>query len=413
MSPWLLLACVSQTLVDGSTDSVALEDTGTQIESVGGYEVDTTGESVFRGDLIHVYSLDIDANGIADLRTDPRSYVEATFTDGERTWQVGVRLKGNTSFTWFDEKPALIVDFDFLIEDQDFNGIPSFYLQNMTWDPSMIHEHLAYYAFRRAGVPASRSAYTHLTINGEFYGLYLVLEKQNSLFRKQWWDDASGSVYEAGSFNHPCDLDNGSSADPCTCYEIDRVGEDTFEDLQELCRAARAQGPDWVEVLSEYVDWPVFLRAMTTEIVVGHYDNYGWNINNYRLYHEPTKGKWYWTPWSTDLAFGWYPWISSPHCGTYANSPSEYQGGYLMRRCFADPVCLAELEGVLAEQVDAVEAMDLGAELERVVTMIHDDLLDDPRTRYSSAEALAEVECVRQYVSDRPRVIREWLARGG
>ena len=149
---------------------------------------------------------------------------------------------------------------------------------------------------------------------------------------------------------------------------------------------------------------------MTTEIVVGHYDNYGWNINNYRLYHEPSEDLWYWTPWSTDLAFGWYPWVTDPHCGFYANSPDEYQGGYLMRRCLADTDCKAELQGVLAEQVDRVEDPDLGTELDRIVDLMRDDLVADPRSRYSVTEALAEIDCVRRYVADRPQVLRDWLA---
>jgi spore coat protein CotH len=413
---WILLACTQATVsvVPGTDATTTDPDSATPVEQVGSVEedpVDDNGDTVFRGDLIHDYELTIMEPAMQELRLDPRSYVTATFSDGQALYEVGVRLKGNTSYTWFDEKPALIVDFDFSVPEQRYHGVPSFYLQNMTWDPSMIHEHLAYWAFRQAEVPSSRTSYCRLTINQEPYGLYLVLEKQNSLFRKQWWEDRSGSVYEAGSFNHPCDLNDGSTADPCTCYEIDRVGEDAFEDLQAVCLAARSTAVDWRDQLEAYVDWPVFLRAMATEMVVGHYDNYGWNINNYRLYHEPTKGLWYWTPWSTDLAFGWYPWMNGAHCGTYANTPDEYQGGFLIKRCWSDTDCTDELLATLAEQVDAFEAWNAGEELERLVTMIQDELIDDPRSRYTNEEALSEIECVRTYIAERPANLRDWLDR--
>ncbi len=415
----LLLACVSDpvddpvetTTPDSGTVEVT-EEVTVEVESVPGHYEDENGDTVFLGDVIHELALVISDDAMRELQMDPRSYAAAALVvTGGRTWSVGVRLKGNTSFTWFDQKPALIVDFDHVIPDQTWRGIPSIYLHNMIWDPSMVHEHLAYWSFRQAGAPASRTAYTRLTINGEPYGLYLLVEKQNSLYRAQWWEDTSGSVYEAGSFNHPCDLDDGPLDDPCTCYEIDRVGDDAFTDLQALCSAAMTPGTGWVDAVSEHVDWPMFLRSQALEMIVSHYDNYGWNINNYRLYHEPTVDRWYFTPWSTDLAFGWYPWNSDPHCGTYAMTPQEYRGGYLVRRCWADPACSETFLEVIAEQVDALEAMDLGAEYSRVRTMIEPDLLVDPRSQYSSTEAMAELLCLENFIDGRVEMLRAWLGQ--
>ena len=273
-----LLGCVTSledtattaTSATTGTTGPATEDTDTAegVEVVPGVEedpVDENGDTVFRNDQVHDIALSIPEDSMDELRLDPRSYVPAFWTHEGETLEVGVRLKGNTSYTWFNEKPSLIVDFDFAVADQRYRGIPSLYLQNMTWDPSMVHEHLTYWFMRSLGVPASRTAYTRLTIDGEPYGLYLVLEKQNSLFRKQWWEDRTGSIYEAGSFNHPCDLSYGGDDDPCTCFEIDRVGEDSFEDLQDLCLASRSLESDWQEQVSQHVDWDVFLQAQAAD----------------------------------------------------------------------------------------------------------------------------------------------------
>ncbi len=397
----------------GTEPTVPVTDTDST-EPVGGVEtdpVDDNADTLFVTDRVHQLTLDIPAESLTALSQDPRSYAAATWTHDGETLDIGVRLKGNTSYTWFDEKPALIVDFDFAVEDQRYRGLPSVYLQNMLWDPSMVHEHLAYWFYRQVGVPASRSAYTLLTINDTDYGLYLLLEKQNSLFRKQWWEDRSGSVYEAGSFNHPCDLNDGSNSDPCACYEIDRVGDgDDFTDLQDLCLAARTPDADWVDQVSEHVDWPVFLQAQAAEMVVSHYDNYGWNINNYRLYHEPTLGRFYWTPWSNDLAFGWYPWVGGPHCGTYGRTPDEYQGGFLIKRCWSDPACADSLIDVVGQQVDAFESLDMGAELDQILAVIQEDVLADPRNYYTAEERLGEQECVRGFIAERADDLRAWAA---
>ena len=145
------------------------------------------------------------------------------------------------------------------------------------------------------------------------------------------------------------------------------------------------------------------------EMIVSHYDNYGWNTNNFRLYHEPTLDEWHWTPWSTDLGWGWYPWMSSPSCGTYGVTPSEYGSGYLIQRCWEDPECTSQLHQALLNQADVFEKMNARGELEetyeRIVKLAH----VDPRSRYSAEQFESEVACMRDYIASRPETIRLWV----
>ena len=61
---------------------------------------------------------------------------------------------------------------------------------------------------------------------------------------------------------------------------------------------------DWYDSIQTVVDWPVVSSSLALEISLAHWDGYSGNLNNIRLYHEPTVDRWYYTPWSTDLAFG-------------------------------------------------------------------------------------------------------------
>ncbi len=376
-------------------------------ETTGESDVVMDGSLIFDHEGVHAITITLGEESMAALRADGRSWAEGSFALGGRSYPVGVRLKGNTVYQEIDAKPAFKIDFNRYDEGGNLYGVPSLYLHNMILDPSRMHERLAYRSFRLSGAAAARTAYAQVWVNEVDYGIYLIVEKENSTFLEQWVEDTSGSIYEAGSFNHPCDLWQGGIDDPCRCYEIDREGEgDSFEDLQRFCRAARVEDDDWLASVEPFVDLDRFLAAQAMEIVTSHYDNYGWNVNNYRIYHEPSTDRWLWTPWSTDLAFGWYPWEQTPHCGSYGQFPSEYDTGYLLQRCYGIDVCAERFYDQLLAMADAYEAQDVAGELERTRELIADLVYSDDRAYYDAARFEQEVECMREWIPARPEVIR-------
>ena len=55
---------------------------------------------------------------------------------------------------------------------QEFHGYKSLVLDNVTQDPSMLRERLAYGVFEAMGIAAPQIAFCRLTVNAEFWGLY-------------------------------------------------------------------------------------------------------------------------------------------------------------------------------------------------------------------------------------------------
>ena len=86
---------------------------------------------------------------------------------------VTLKLKGNSSFRDLDHKAAFKIK---LAKGQPLLGLKKLTLNNMVQDGSMVHETLAYQTFRAAGVPAPRTGYAFVRVNGEPYGVYLNLE---------------------------------------------------------------------------------------------------------------------------------------------------------------------------------------------------------------------------------------------
>lgn len=415
----LLLACVAPTgITVGSgpapdTDTTPADtDTDTIVEAVPDSDhVPQDADAIFREDVVHEIAITLSDAAWNALLAAPRDEVEAELAYEGESWTVTVSLKGNTSFDALTGKPAFKVDANGVVEGQQFYGMPSFYLQNGYWDPSAMHEFLGYGFFQDREVPTARAAFAHLTVNTIDYGLYTFLEKEHGPFLERYLGDASGSVYESGSFNWPCDLSSGPDDAPCECFEVDRVGTgDTFADLQALCTTARDLGTGWYEGLQTKLDAELFLRGQAAEMVVSHYDNYGWNINNWRIAHDPTADVWIWTPWSVDLAFGWYPWMTGPHCGTYGVTPDEYRSGYLVDRCWRDTACKADLVAALDEAADAWDAADMPARIDAAEALIRPYVEADDKRYYSVGEFDAEVSCMRAFSESRADAIREWAA---
>ena len=104
---------------------------------------------------------------------------------GRSTWGSGSRAA--RSFRPLTGKAAFKVKFDKFVEEPALPGLEKMTLNNMVQDPSMIHETLAYEAFRAAGVPAPRTGYAFVTVNGEDYGLYLDIESLDEVSLPHWF----------------------------------------------------------------------------------------------------------------------------------------------------------------------------------------------------------------------------------
>ena len=98
-------------------------------------------------------------------------------------------------------------------------------------------------------------------------------------------------------------------------------------------------------------------------MILGHWDNYGFNVNNYRIFHEPDVDLWYFTPGpqtshlagtcgvapitaNMDLAQRSQPWLS--------NEPM-----------LVDSACKTELLDAMDEMITAFENMNLVSEIQR------------------------------------------------
>lgn len=247
------------------------------------------------------------------LREEPRQYVSATLIENDvvRFEKISVKLKGAAgSYQEFDDRPGLTVRMGKGSNDQNFHGMVKFHLNNSVQDETFLNEWLGCQLFHAAGYPAPQVSHVRLWINDRDMGLYVLREGFDDGFMRRTIGGTGGIMFDSGFLQ---DVD-----DP---LEVD-FGEEqqARERLRTLAQASAEVSPEKrFHDLADLVDFSQFIRFMALERMVGHWDGYSLNINNYRLYF-PDHGKAIFLPHGMDQILG------DPGAGLYDMSQALLAG---------------------------------------------------------------------------------------
>ena len=264
---------------------------------VGERKPDESDPFFERGEIPRL-RIEIDEEELAKLRADARTYVHAKLKENERTVypDVAIKLKGAAgSFRELDDKPAFTVNVDKFEKKQAFHGLEKFHLNNSVQDGTYCHEWLCSLLMAGAGIPAPRVTHARVWLNGRDLGLYVLKEAFDEELAKRHFKAGDGNLYDGGFCN---EIDGGLEKD-------DGKGPDDGSDLRALADACREGDPvlRWQRI-EERLDVDAFLSFVAMELMVGHWDGYSQNANNYRVYFAGKKGRAYFLPHGMDQVFG-------------------------------------------------------------------------------------------------------------
>jgi spore coat protein CotH len=309
-----------------------------------------------------------------------KNYVAATFKFTSNGLSigpidVGIRLKGNTSLDRLSGRPSFKVAFNWkLLKGNRFLGLKNLTLNAMTQDGSKLHEFGAYKLFNLMGVPAPRTGWSDLRINGATRGLYLSLESVDDMFLGNKFKDVTQHLYEGVALN---DLKagnaNGGENDGDYLVKEGWAARQDKSDLQKLINAANySSGSAWWTKLGTVMDRTALLKFLAVENFTGHWDGYSGPLQNNHFLRSNILGKFTMLPWGTDQTFGenratrellddyffpldkstaGFPWIQS------AFKKDTMPRGLLFTKCLAYKTCkvayLAQLKAVSAKVTSA------------------------------------------------------------
>ncbi|MCF0228786.1 MAG: CotH kinase family protein, partial [Parasporobacterium sp.] len=174
--------------------------------------------------------------------------------NGETICNVAIRPKGNTSLSSVYNDPdndrySFKMEFDRYVDGQTCYGLDKLILNNNYADATNIKEALMYDMFRYIGADASLYNFAKISVNGEYWGVYLALEAVEDSFILRNYGTEKGNLYKPDSMdmgdkgNMP---ENFSGEKPEGMEDGESSGESTGESTGESRResAEEAEGSE-------------------------------------------------------------------------------------------------------------------------------------------------------------------------
>lgn len=237
--------------------------------------------------------------------------------NGETFYQVGVRPKGNTSLSAIASDPttdrySLKLEFDQYVAGQTCFGLDKLVLNNNYADATCMKEALVYEMYRFLGADASLCNYAVVSVNGDYWGLYLALEAVEDSFQLRNYGVESGRLYKPEGVGGGGEMGNQSSGGADLNYMDDELSSyETIWDgaLQSVTKADKqrvvaalkhaADGTD----LEQHLDIDNLLRYLAVHAFAVNEDSLsGGMAHNYYLYEK--NGRLNLLPWDYNLALG-------------------------------------------------------------------------------------------------------------
>lgn len=246
--------------------------------------------------VLHQISITIAAGDRASFDEDQANRVPCDVTwDGELLAQAGCRKKGSAgSVDAYTGKPAFSIKFDHLVPGQKLGAFDRMSLDNALQDSTLLDEVVAYQTFRRAGLPAHRTAMAVVTLDGVARGIYIAVEPYDKEFLRDRFGDGNGdgNLYES--------LAADFAVDPANMELKDPDGR-SRADLDALA-AAVDTAPDatFVAEVGALLDLDQAITFIAAELALDAEDGFALGRNNYYLYHRPDTDRFVLLPHGQD-----------------------------------------------------------------------------------------------------------------
>ncbi|MBC8267094.1 MAG: CotH kinase family protein [Flavobacteriales bacterium] len=124
-----------------------------------------------------------------------RLLADSVVIDGQMDDSVGVKYKGNSSYSVNNGKNPLNIRLDWVKAGQSIDNYNVLKFSNGFRDPSFVREVLAY-EIAREYMPASKATYANVFINGNWNGLYTCVQSVDDDFTNEHFYERKGPFFK-------------------------------------------------------------------------------------------------------------------------------------------------------------------------------------------------------------------------
>lgn len=200
---------------------------------------------------VNILMDDADWNDMLTNATAEEYYQCDVEVNGTTFYRVGIRPKGNTSLTSIASDPttdrySFKLEFDHYVDGQSCFGLDKLILNNNYADATNMKEALIYDMYQYLGADASLYNYAKISVNGEYWGVYLALEAVEDSFMLRNYGAQSGKLYKPDSMN----IGDGKDFGDFNADDMDfgnMTPPDTQGNANQANSSAPSQTPDTVD----------------------------------------------------------------------------------------------------------------------------------------------------------------------
>jgi spore coat protein CotH len=371
-----------------------------------------TQDDFFNPEVLQRIELWLNESDWAKLKAN---FQENTYYPADITWNgitvrsVGIRSRGLGSRR--SQKPGLRVDFDRYSAGQQFLGLKSFVLDNLSQDFSGIKETVTMRFFTRLGIPAPRETHARVYINGRYAGLYAVVESVDKTMMGRVFGAINGNIQNDGylfEYNYVLDSPwrfgyEGSALTPYRVRFDIKTNESHAESriwgpIEELVRLVNETPADRFEqTINPRLDLAAFVRYIAAQNFVAQDDGFNGyaGMNNFYFYRLEDSTNHVFVAWDEDVGF----------VAPEFSITTRLDDNVLTRRTLDLAAYRAQYFSVLGEAATAA-ADWMRQEMQRQLDLINQAMLEDPQKPYTNAEYSAERQRVLAFPDARITFVR-------
>ncbi|MDN3476734.1 CotH kinase family protein [Pseudoalteromonas sp. APC 3355] len=349
---------------------------------------ENTVATAFTPTAVNTLSITITDENWQDILDNPldEEYHETAITfNGVTLDSVAIRTKGGSSLSSVanssSDRYSFKVDINEYVSGQKFFGLKKFTLQNSFNDPSYMREVIAYDLMDEMGVPTPEHAYVNFYVNGELFGLYLMVEAIDGEFLEKHFANSNGDLYKPDGTGSDL-LWLGDDIQSYTDINL-QTNEDTTDNGAFI---------NFVESLDDgetsAIEVDTLLRYMSVSTSLSNLDSYhGTLAHNYYIYDD--DGVFSILPWDFNESFGTFNmncngvdvrelYIDEPVSGALNERP-------LIANVFAEQSNLDVYHSYLTQLINGSLSSDtFSARVNEIADLIREHVQNDPTSFYGS-----------------------------
>jgi len=228
--------------------------------------------------------------------------------DGRTYENVGVHFRGNTSYeaVGAGRKRPLNLALDFVNRDQRLYGYRTLNLLNSHSDPTFLRIAL-FSRIAREYIPAPRTNYVRVVINGECWGIYVNVQQFNKDFLREWYHSPKGARWKIpGSPRGRAGLEYLGD-DPEAYKSIYQIRSkdkpESWQSLIKLCKILDETDPaDLEKALEGILDVDSTLKFLALDNVLINNDGFWVRASDYSLLQD-SEGRFHLVPYDMNETF--------------------------------------------------------------------------------------------------------------